>query len=103
MNYWRKQKTFDLDFSASFLRRLNKLCKNNLILKSQINETLSSLEYSPFAKPLKTHKVMSSFGKVYSTKVNDDLRILWKFDQGRAKVLYILDLGGHSGSHKVYK
>jgi len=39
----------------------------------------------------------------YSSRLTNDLRIIWNFENGKTKVLDVFDIGGHSGKSKVYK
>lgn len=95
---------YSLSFSAKFARRFDKLVKRNKSLRAQVVDTLALLRISPFCDRLGTHKVHSKLhGKVYSSSVNGDVRILWDFNQKIPRILDIMDLGGHSGSQKVYK
>ena len=41
--------------------------------------------------------------RVYSSAVTGDLRILWQFHPTEADTIELLDIGGHSGSKKVYR
>lgn len=95
---------YELTFTACFLRRLKKLTQKNPGLKSTIKQTLELFKEDPFYKGLKTHKATNRFGQlIYSSSVNRDLRIVWKFNNGQRQILNILNIGGHSGTHKVYK
>jgi len=51
---------------------------------------------------LKTHKVfISDYGKVYSSNVTGDIRVIWSLEE--TYVLLLLDIGGHEGSTRVYR
>lgn len=70
----------------------------------QVDLTLDLLKKNPLHPALGSHRVTGRLiGESFSSVVNKDIRILWDYTKGKVKFLDILDLGGHSGSHKVYK
>ena len=65
-------------------------------------QVIDRLSYNPFYPSLKTHSVdIASLGKVYSSRVTGDIRIVWAFKEDLIIVLY--RVGGHSGGSNVYK
>ena len=85
-----------------FLRKAKSILDTQ-IKKNALEKTLQNLEVDPFSSALRTHKVQSrNFGQMYSSKVTPDLRLIWNFDQENNLILLLLDIGGHSGSNKVY-
>lgn len=94
---------YQIKITSSFDRRFKKLSKKDLNLKDNIYEVLGKLSINPYQKSLKTHKVNSRmFKNAYSSRVNGDLRVIWRFDNTNNGVINIYDLGGHEGSNKVY-
>ena len=78
MNLWKiKIMSYELKYLEEFLRRKNKIIKNNFVLFSRIESTLKILKTNPFYRSLQTHKITKSFGTCYSSRVMGDLRILW--------------------------
>lgn len=62
------------------------------------------LERDPTARTLRSHKVLDSDGKpAFSSYVTGDLRIIWRYAEDELDVLDLTDVGGHSGSKKVYR
>ena len=95
---------FKLNFKKTFLKKVKKFSEKNKNLKKLIIKTLSGLEENPFSLNLKSHKIIRKNGSLaFSSKVNGDIRIIWKFKNKRAIILDIIDIGGHSGKNKVYK
>ena len=96
---------FTLRFTNYFLKKEKKLTKNNPTLKKLVQNTLESLQKNPKNKALKSHKITRENGeKSISSFVSGDIRIIWDYSStGRAYILDILDIGGHSGKNKVYK
>ena len=41
-------------------------------------------------------------GKVYSSFISGDIRIIWEFSNGSLHIL-VLNIGGHSGTNNVYR
>ena len=73
-------------------------------LNDKILQAFYLLERDPHTPALKSHKITRHSGKTaLSSRVNADIRIIWDYHDGRAQILDILDIGGHSGSGKVYK
>lgn len=63
---------------------------------------IGALRENPFNSRLYAHFVrISSLGKVYSSRVTGDIRVLWFFKDNGVIVLY--RIGGHSGGSKGYK
>lgn len=85
-----------------FAKNLKKLYKN----KSQkdldrVYIIIERIRVNPFHNSLNTHRVV--FGKnesVYSSTVTGDIRILWVYD---GSSILLIDIGGHSGKHSIYK
>ncbi len=95
---------YRLSFTSLFRRKLKRLVKNNAELSESAEKTLSLLTANPFSTSLATHKVTSRRGtRLYSSRVTGDLRILWRFHPTEADTVEVVDIGGHSGSKKVYR
>jgi mRNA-degrading endonuclease YafQ of YafQ-DinJ toxin-antitoxin module len=95
---------FTLHTSEYFKKKYQKLTKDNSKLKENLKKALKLLETDPFSVSLKTHKVNTKNNFLaYSSRVTGDIRIIWNFEQEKANILDLIDLGGHSGSSKVYK
>ncbi len=62
------------------------------------------LKQDPLYPTLKSHKIITKKGKkAFSSRLTNDLRIIWNYQNGIAKVIDIIDIGGHEGKNKVYK
>lgn len=95
---------FELERSDYFKKKYKKLVKRNSRLEKQVADCLSVLQENPFHQSLDTHKVNPVIGgKAWSSSVTGDVRIIWDFSETGIQVLELLDIGGHSGSGKVYK
>ena len=93
-----------LEDTPPFKKSLKKLINSGRLNKEQIGKTLKLLKENPFTQSLKTHKVDTrNYGKVWSSRVDGDLRIIWHLDSKDQILILLLDIGGHSGSSKVYK
>jgi len=94
---------YQLQLSPHSIRRISELTKKNTQLKNKFVFVFKQLRQDPFYFQLNTHKVQSSkFGKAWSSKVTNDLRIIWNFDKDQKLVILVLTIGGHSGKFKVY-
>lgn len=95
---------YEFSRSSYFRRKFAKLVKRNQSLNNEIRETLEILSLNPFDQRLKTHKVYAKIdGEGWSSRVNGDIRIIWEFVEDKIRIIELLDIGGHSGSNKVYK
>lgn len=73
-------------------------------LQKSIQKALKLLAQNPSYPALKTHKVdTKTYGQKWSSRVTGDLRIIWDYDSQNRLIILLLDVGGHSGAHKVYK
>ena len=95
---------YKLTRSNHFRQRYKKFTKKNSQLKVSIVKTLYKLEENPFNPSLRTHQVIPKSGKpALSSRVNGDIRIIWEFNKQAINIIFLLDLGGHSGKYRVYK
>jgi len=96
--------SYSLSPNLYFKKKYSKLIKQNADLKSKITKTFEFLQENPFLPNLKTHKVDSKVKNgVFSSRITVDLRIIWEFSAEKIEILDLLDIGGHSGTNKVYK
>ena len=69
-----------------------------------MDSVLERLAADPRDPTLRSHKVTAWDGRVaFSVEVTGDLRIIWRYNEGEADLLDLIDLGGHSGAGKVYR
>ena len=95
---------YKLSFEKNFLKASKKLSNKKRLKLKQLNIVLERLRENPFSQSLKTHRVDSkNHGKAWSSRVDGDLRIIWNFDSEDRVIILLLDIGGHSGTDKVYK
>jgi Txe/YoeB family toxin of Txe-Axe toxin-antitoxin module len=82
-------------------RDLERYKKKDKSLEKKVEKVFDRLSKDPFYIGLRIHKVRTKKnGRVYSTRLTGDLRIIWRFTDG--KIILILTVGGHSGKHSVY-
>jgi len=94
---------YELQTTSNFRKKYKKLAEKNKKLQNAVEKTLELLRSNPKYKSLKTHKVfLSKYGKVYSSFVTGDIRIIWMQIEDKLVIL-LLDIGGHSGGKGVYK
>ena len=88
-------KNFKATYHPQFLKNLKKIINKNSLLSKKIEPFFLKLLSDPFYPGIKTHKVESrNYGKVFSSRLTGDLRILWKFyDQ---EIILIFDIGTHN-------
>jgi mRNA-degrading endonuclease RelE of RelBE toxin-antitoxin system len=95
---------YEIEFTKFAAKKYAKLCKNNKALQKQISKAFENLSVNPFFPSLNTHivNIASYDGKVYSSFISGDIRIIWKFSNGSLHIL-VLNIGGHSGTNNVYR
>ncbi len=95
---------YELSFANTFARTHKSLIKNNKKFENRLEKTLRLLKNDPFYPSLKSHKVNTkSFGEKWSSWITGDLRIIWDFDETKKRIILLLAITKHSGSHKEYK
>ena len=95
---------YKIEFTKFAAKKYAKLCKKSKILEKQISKALESLSVDTFSPNLNTHGVNTAMydGKVYSSFISGDIRIIWEFSNGSLHIL-VLNIGGHSGTNNVYR
>ncbi len=95
---------FDLLITKDFDKTYVIISKGNQELQKRIQKVLRQLAQNPSYPSLKTHKVTTrNYGEKWSSWVTGDIRIIWDYDSENRLTILLLDIGGHSGTHKVYK
>ena len=90
--------------AASYKNSYDKVVGNNETLRKKVKTALVKLSITPLHPSLHSHKISTSHhGLCWSSSVSGDIRILWNYDKDKRLRLLLLDIGGHSGTHKVYK
>lgn len=96
-----KKTKYKLSYSSRFDRDYRKFGKGDSRLGRRIVKTIKLLSIDPFYPGLRTHMVeVSEIGKLYSSRITGDLRILWSVKEG--DTVFLHRIGGHSGSSNVY-
>ena len=80
---------YRIEFAKSFERQLKKLSKNE---QKMVFKKIEILEQSTFHPSLRTKKVQG-FEDIFECSVNMDIRILWRYKDG--KIILLLDIGHH--------
>lgn len=85
-------------------KKLRKLIKKHRITQNYLEAKLKEFAINPVLPMFRTHKVNTrGFGKKFSSRLDGDLRLIWDYDSENNLVIYIFDIGGHSGGSKVYQ
>ena len=80
------------------------ITKGNKKLQKHVQKVFKLLRLDPFYPSLKTHRAnTNNYGLKWSSWVTGDIRIVWDYDTENRLVIILLDIGKHSGTHKVYK
>jgi mRNA-degrading endonuclease YafQ of YafQ-DinJ toxin-antitoxin module len=97
-----KESKYNLQATTRFQREYKKVVKPNTLLEKKFVSVIEKLSVNPYMKSLKTHVVnIRGFGRLYSSRVTGDIRILWNFKDDNLIILH--RIGGHFGSLSVYK
>ena len=95
---------YGLEDTPPFKKSFKKLINSGRLNKQQIEKTFKLLRENPFTPSLKTHRVNTkNYAKAWSSRIDGDLRMIWNFNSLNQIIILLLDIGGHSGSSKVYK
>jgi mRNA-degrading endonuclease YafQ of YafQ-DinJ toxin-antitoxin module len=95
---------YKIKFAPTFGKSLSKITKRDIPLQEKVRKILKLLESDPKYPSLNSHKVETRlFGERWSSRVTGDIRLIWDFDEDDNVIILVLDIGGHSGSSKVYK
>ncbi len=95
---------YTIKLDPLFKKPYRKLTEGNNQLKIAVRKAFKLLEVDPKYPSLHSHKVQTpTFGEKWSSRVTGDIRIIWDFDEDNNLIIFVLDIGGHSGSGKVYK
>lgn len=87
-------------FEKSYLR----LIKKNNSLAKKIDKAFKLLESNPKYPSLKSHKALTkNYDWAWSSFVDNDIRIIWRFNKDEIMLIDLLDIGSHSGSYRIYK
>jgi mRNA-degrading endonuclease YafQ of YafQ-DinJ toxin-antitoxin module len=93
---------FLLHYTSEYERDFKKIARKDKLLASKVLVVSERLGVNPFSIALRTHIVrISSLGRVYSSKVTGDIRILWTLE--KEDIILLHRIGGHSGGSNVYK
>ena len=95
---------FTLIITEPFKNSQAKVVGNDEQLKKRLKTTLQKLAMNPIHPSLKSHKVNTpNHGERWSSWITGDIRVIWDYDKKERLLILLLDIGGHSGTHKVYK
>lgn len=98
------EKKYKVRYLELFKKSYRKLIKGNAERERRTEKTIRLLLADPFYPSLKTHKVSTRLtGEKYSSRVTGDIRLIWDFDEEDKIRIILIDIGGHSGKHKVYQ
>lgn len=94
---------FTFTTTNTFVISRTRLIENNEQLQRRLKTALQKLATNPLHPSLRSHKVDArEYGVRWSSWVTGDIRVIWDYDHNQRLVILLLDIGGHSGSHKVY-
>jgi mRNA-degrading endonuclease YafQ of YafQ-DinJ toxin-antitoxin module len=92
---------YHIQATSRFQREYKRVFKKKKGLQKRFLFTVEKLSENPFKKGLRTHHVFAKdFGKVYSSRVTGDIRLICCFN---GNIIVLQRIGGHSGSSNVYK
>ena len=81
--------------SPRFEKKFKKLIKKNPEIQNKIRKFFNLLALDPKYPSLKSHQVdLAKYGKVWSSWLHDDLRVLWQYENDKIIIL-LLDIGSH--------
>lgn len=82
--------------SKKFSKKYSKVYKRNQALIDKIDIVLKKLSLNPFDESLRTHKLRGNLSGLYSSRVTDDIRIIFDFVQEETELcILLLSIGKH--------
>lgn len=95
---------YKIKSSKPFDKSYKRLIVLDKKFEKRILKVIHLLTQNPKHPSLKSHMVDTKrYGESWSSWVTGDIRIIWDYDSEDQLVLLLLDIGSHSGTHKVYK
>ena len=95
MNQSNPKPNFKIETLPKFNKKFTKLIKKNPIIKEKFIKFIAILAIDPKYPSLKFHQVnLSEYGKVWSSWIAPDLRIIWQYHNDKIIIL-LLDIGNH--------
>ena len=86
---------YKIERLPKFDKRYKKLVKKNFEIGDKVRKAVKLLMNDPKYPSLKSHQVNHpEYGKIWSSWVHDDLRVLWKYE-GEKIVILLLDIDDH--------
>ncbi|HEY9808744.1 MAG TPA: type II toxin-antitoxin system mRNA interferase toxin, RelE/StbE family [Halomicronema sp.] len=85
-------------WSSRFVRDFKRLSRQNLQLRTAVEEKLQQLTADAFHPSLKTHKLKGDLSGVWSCSIDYSNRILFEFvqdDDSQEEVILLHTLGSH--------
>ena len=93
---------YSLHTTSEYGRDIRRIFRKDVKLARKILSCIKKIRVNPFDASLGTHRVLlPSLGRVFSSRVNGDIRIIWTLHD--RNIILLLRIGGHSGSSKVYR
>lgn len=90
--------------TSTFDEAYKKFIKGNQEKEKQTKKAIKLMRTNPFYPSLRSHKVKTrNLGEKWSSWITGDLRIIWDFDEVEKKIILLLAITKHSGSHREYK
>lgn len=85
-----------LILTPSFKKSFKQFTKNNLLLKTKIEQTLTKLVDNPYQKGLQTHKLSGKLNSLLSCSCGYDCRIIFEFVEIENEIhIVLVDIGTH--------
>ena len=82
--------------TSKFSKQSKKLIKNDNYLRSKLEEVLNKISNGPFDESLFTHKLKGDLKESYSSRLNYELRIIFKFEEyEKEECILLLAIGTH--------
>lgn len=95
---------YKLRFTPTFAKARDRLIIKDSQFAKKFKHALQLLANDPKHPSLNSHKVDTIHeGIRWSSWITGDIRVIWDYGELEQFVLILVDLGGHSGKHKVYK
>jgi mRNA interferase RelE/StbE len=86
---------YNIRYTKRFEKELDKLSPQN---RRSVIETVKIMENNPYYRSLRTKKMegrRKNQEDLYESRVNNDIRLIWYFDEEENRIILMVSVGHH--------
>jgi len=88
-------KRYEIEYTGGFKKELRKLSAQEQLL---VLKTIDIMENNPYYQSLRTKKMKGRRmhqKDLYESRVNNDIRLIWYFDEEENRIILMVNVGHH--------